>query len=57
MAVKDIIIVSRRELKQLHIIQKVLNEELSQVEAGEILLLSSRQIRRIVNQAGCCQRR
>jgi len=50
MAGEDIIMVSQRELKRLHIIQKVLNEKLSQVEAGEILLLSSRQIRRIVRK-------
>ena len=50
MAGEDIIMVSQRELKRLHIIQKVLNEKLSQVEAGEILLLSDRQIRRIVSK-------
>ena len=50
MAGEDVIMVSQRELKRLHIIQKVLNEKLSQVEAGEILLLSDRQIRRIVSK-------
>jgi len=47
---KDIIMISQRELKRLHIIHKVLDEELSQVEASEILLLSNRQIRRIVSK-------
>lgn len=48
MAGKDIIMLSQRELKRLHIIHKVLDEKLSQVEAGRILLLSDRQIRRTV---------
>jgi len=34
---KDIIMLSRRELKRVHIIQKVLDGELKQVEAGDIL--------------------
>ena len=50
MAGKDIIMVSRRELKRLHIIQKVLDKELKQVEAVEILNLTDRQIRRIVKR-------
>src|SRR3989338_8208657 len=50
MAGEDIIMVSQRELKRLHIIQKVLNEKLSQVEASEVLLISSRQIRRLVKE-------
>src|SRR3990167_2940355 len=50
MAGEDIIMVSQRELKRLHIIQKVLDRRLREVEAGEILLLSDRQIRRIVSK-------
>src|SRR4030067_3733818 len=50
MAGEDIIMVSQRELKRLHIIQKVLDKRLREVEAGEILLLSDRQIRRIVSK-------
>ena len=50
MAGKDIIMVSRRELKRLHIIQKVLDKELKQVEAVEILNLTDRQIRRIIKR-------
>ena len=47
---EDIITMSQRELKRLHVIKKVLDEVLSQVEASEILLLSSRQIRRMVRR-------
>ncbi len=47
---EDIITMSQRELKRLHVIKKVLDEVLSQVEASEILLLSSRQIRRIIKK-------
>lgn len=50
MAGKDIIMVSQRELKRLHIIQKAINKELSQVKAAEVLLLTSRQIRRIIKK-------
>jgi Homeodomain-like domain len=47
MAGKDIIVASQRELKRLHIIQKVLEGALKQTEAAELLLLSTRQTRRI----------
>lgn len=47
---EDIIMVSQRELKRLHIIQKALNKELSHVKAAEVLLLTSRQIRRIIKK-------
>lgn len=47
---KDIIMLSRRELKRVQIIQKVLDGELKQVEAGGILLISDRQIRRIIKR-------
>lgn len=50
MAGEDIIMLSRRELKRVHIIQKVLDGELKQVEAGGILLISDRQIRRIIKR-------
>jgi nicotinamide riboside kinase len=50
MAGEDIMAMSRRELKRLHIIKKVLDKVLTQVEASEILSLSSRQIRRIVKK-------
>lgn len=50
MAGKDIIMMSERELKRLHIIHKVLDKELKQVRAIEILNLSDRQMRRIVKR-------
>lgn len=50
MAGEDIIMLSRRELKRVHIIQKVLDGELKQVEAGDILQISGRQIRRIIRR-------
>src|SRR3989339_1352727 len=50
MSGKDIIMISERELRRLHIIQKVLDKELKQVEAVEILNLTDRQIRRIIKR-------
>jgi Trp operon repressor len=38
----------QKELKRLHVIHKVLEGELTQGEAAEILTLSDRQIGRIV---------
>lgn len=50
MAGKDIIMLSQRELKRLHLIRKALEGTLKQVEAADILLLSDRQIRRIIKR-------
>ena len=50
MAGKDIFIMRQKELKRLHVIHKVLEGELTQVEAAEILSLSERQIGRIVKR-------
>jgi transposase-like protein len=50
MAGEDMIMVRQGELKRLHVIQKVLERGIKQVEAAEILLLSSRQIGRIVKR-------
>jgi hypothetical protein len=50
MARKDIIMVSQRELKRLHIIHKALDGALKQVEAAEVLFLSDRQVRRIIKR-------
>ncbi|MBI3813314.1 MAG: helix-turn-helix domain-containing protein, partial [Nitrospinae bacterium] len=50
MAREDIIMISQREIKRLHVIHEVLDKRLKQVEAGDILQLSSRQIRRIVKR-------
>ncbi len=47
---KDIIMVGQRELKRLHVIQKVLERVIKQVEAAEMLSLGSRQIRRIIKR-------
>ena len=56
MAEGDIITMRRKELKRLHITQKVLDKEIKQFEAAEILRLSRRQIKRIVKRVkeeGC----
>ena len=50
MAGRDIIIMRQKELKRLHVIHKVMEGELTQVEAAEILTLSERQIGRIVKR-------
>lgn len=50
MAGKDIFMVSQREVNRLHIIKKALDKKLKQREAAEILLLSDRQIRRIIKR-------
>ncbi|MGZ3605795.1 MAG: ISNCY family transposase [Thermodesulfobacteriota bacterium] len=50
MAGKGIIMATQEELRRLHVIEKVLEGGLKQVEAAEIISLSSRQIRRIVRR-------
>ena len=50
MAGEDIIMVRHKELKRLQVIRKVLERVIKQSEAAEILLLSGRQIRRIVKR-------
>jgi hypothetical protein len=50
MAGEGILMVRHGELKRLHVIQKVLEGIIKQGEAGEILCLSGRQIRRIVRR-------
>ncbi len=50
MAGKDIIIMRQKELRRLHVIHKVMEGELTQVQAAEILSLSDRQIGRIVKR-------
>jgi hypothetical protein len=50
MAGEDRVMVRQKELKRLHIIRKVLEKGIRQVEAAEVLGLSSRQIRRIVKR-------
>ena len=48
MAKEDIIIMKQRELKRLHIVRKILEKTVKQVEAASLLGLSGRQIRRVV---------
>lgn len=48
MAERDIITMSQKELKRLHVIHRVLEGSLTQARAAEIISLSERQIRRIV---------
>ena len=50
MAGKDIITMSQRELKRLHVIQKVVEKVVKQKKAAEVLELSERQVRRIVKR-------
>jgi len=50
MAREDMIMVGQGELKRIHVIQKVLEGIIKQVEAAKILSLSGRQIRRIVKR-------
>ncbi len=50
MAGEDMIMARQGELKRLHVIQKVLEGIIKQVEAGEVLSVSGRQIRRIVKR-------
>jgi transposase len=44
---EDILTMSQKDIKRLHVIQKVVERSLKQVEAAKILSLSDRQIRRI----------
>jgi len=50
MARRGIIMVRQKELKVLHVIHKVIEGEITQVRAAEIISLSERQIRRIVKR-------
>ncbi len=50
MAGEGIIMARPKELKHLYVVRKVLDREILQVEASEILSLSTRQIRRIVKR-------
>lgn len=50
MAREGIIMATQEELRRLHVIEKVLEGGLKQIEAAEILCLSSRQIRRMVKR-------
>ena len=52
MAERDIIRMSQKELRRLHVIHKVIEGSLTQVRAAEIISLSERQMRRIVRRIG-----
>ena len=47
---EDILTMSQKELKRLHVIRKVIDKRLKQREAAELLALNQRQIRRIVKR-------
>ncbi len=47
---EDMIMARPKELKYLHVIRKVLDKAMSQVEASAVLSLSTRQIRRRVKR-------
>jgi len=47
---KDIIAMSKKELRRIPIIHRVMEKRLTQVKAAEMLDLSSRQIRRIIGK-------
>ena len=47
---EDILTMSQKELKRLHIIRKAIDKRIKQREAAEILELSQRQIRRLVKR-------
>jgi len=48
--VEDILTMSQKELKRLHVIRKAIDKCIKQREAAEILALSQRQIRRLVRR-------
>ena len=50
MARKDIITMSQKELKRSHIIKKVIESSINQVEASSLIGLSERQVRRLVKK-------
>ena len=52
MAERNIVKMSQRELKRLHIIHKVLEKRIKQVEAADILGLCAKQVSRIVQRVG-----
>ncbi len=61
-AEKDMITMSRKEAKSLHVIHQALDKKITQVEAAAIIGLSDRQIRRLIKRVriegddGICHR-
>ncbi|MEA3346994.1 MAG: ISNCY family transposase [Candidatus Auribacterota bacterium] len=47
---KDILTMSQKEVGRLHVIEKSIEKEISQRDAGNILRLSERQVRRLVRR-------
>lgn len=47
---EDIIAMSKREVDRLKIMEKVLDRQLTQAKAGEVMGISERQVRRLVNR-------
>ena len=47
---EDVVTMSKRELKRLAVVHKVLDRRLTQVKAAELLELSDRQVRRIIRR-------
>jgi hypothetical protein len=47
---KDILMMSRKEIKRYQVIRKVLDKQIKQVEAAEYFGISSRQVRRITHR-------
>ena len=50
MAEKDMITMSRREAKRLHILHQALDEKITQIEAAGLIGISDRQIRRMIKR-------
>ncbi|HUL31927.1 MAG TPA: helix-turn-helix domain-containing protein, partial [Thermodesulfobacteriota bacterium] len=50
MAGEDIVMLRQKDLKRLHVLHKVLEGIMTQREAAELIFLSERQIRRIVQR-------
>ncbi len=50
MAGEDIVMLRQRELKRLHVIHKVIEGTMTQTEAAELISLTERQVRRIVER-------
>jgi hypothetical protein len=50
MGKEDILMVRQKDLRRLHVIEKVVEKRIKEVEAAEMLCLSLRQIRRIVKR-------
>jgi len=51
-ALKDIVKMSKKELKRLHLVNKAIAREVRQVEIAEVLGISDRQVRRLVKRVG-----